>query len=164
MHIRLLAIGDRQPSWVDAAFATYVQRLPRQWQFRLEVIATEPRQKNSNPAAAKEAEGKRLLGKIKSPDRVVLLDESGKQYSTLEFANALLGWQGDGQDLVFVIGGPDGVSRECMQRADICWSLSRLTLPHGLVRVLFAEQMYRAWSLAAGHPYHRSSDRSSGHT
>lgn len=98
------------------------------------------------------------------PDRVVLLDESGKQYSTLEFANALLGWQGDGQDLVFVIGGPDGVSRECMQRADICWSLSRLTLPHGLVRVLFAEQMYRAWSLAAGHPYHRSSDRSSGHT
>ena len=156
MHIRLLAVGDRQPSWVDGAFDNYAQRLPRQWQFRVEVIPTAQRQKKSSSDAAKTMEGKKTLAKIRAPERVVVLDEGGKQFSSQEFALALQDWQADGADLVFVIGGPDGVSRECMQRADLCWSLSRLTLPHGLARVLFAEQLYRAWSLTAGHPYHRN--------
>jgi 23S rRNA (pseudouridine1915-N3)-methyltransferase len=156
MHIRLIAVGDRQPSWVDTAFETYVQRLPRQWQFRLDLIATAARSKNSDVEAAKNAEGQKVLAKIKAPECVVVLDERGKEFSSEAFAARLNDWQSDGRDLTFVIGGPDGVSKDCMQRADLSWSLSRLTLPHGLARVTFAEQLYRAWTLTTGHPYHRS--------
>ncbi len=156
MHIRLLAVGDRQPSWVDTAFKNYVQRLPRQWQFRLDLIATAPRPKNSSADAARSAEGRKVLAKIGAPECVVVLDERGKEFSSQELAARLAGWQADGRDLAFVIGGPDGVSQECMARADLRWSLSRLTLPHGLARVLFTEQLYRAWSLSTGHPYHRA--------
>jgi len=138
VHIRLIAVGDRQPSWVDTAFETYVQRLPRQWQFRLDLIATAPRSKNSDAETAKIAEGQKVLAKIKA------------------LAARLEDWQSDGRDLTFVIGGPDGVSEDCMNRADLRWSLSRLTLPHGLARVTFAEQLYRSWTLTTGHPYHRS--------
>jgi 23S rRNA (pseudouridine1915-N3)-methyltransferase len=156
VHIRLLAVGDRQPSWVDAAFETYGQRLPKQWQFRMEVIATASRSKNSSPESAKSAEGKKILAKIQPPECVVVLDERGTEFSSEELATRLADWQRDGRDLTFIIGGPDGVSAACMDRADLRWSLSRLTLPHGFARVLFAEQLYRAWTLSTGHPYHRS--------
>ena len=156
MHIRLIAVGDRQPSWVDTAFENYVLRLPRQWQFRLDLIATAPRSKKSTAGIAKTAEGQKVLAKIKAPECVVVLNEHGKEFSSQELAVRLDDWQADGRDLTFVIGGPDGVSEDCMQRADHLWSLSRLTLPHGLARVLFAEQLYRAWCLTTGHPYHRS--------
>lgn len=156
MHIRLLAVGDRQPSWVDTAFDNYARRLPRQWQFRLDVIATAPRQKNSKPDSAMAAEGKKVLAKIRAPERVIVLEVAGKEFSSHEFAARLQDWQADGRDLTFVIGGPDGVSAACLERADVRWSLSKLTLPHGLARVLFVEQLYRAWSLTAGHPYHRA--------
>jgi len=156
MHIRLIAVGDRQPSWVDTAFENYSQRLPQQWQFRLDLIATAPRTKNSAAEAAKIAEGQKVLAKIKAPECVVVLDERGKEFSSQELAARLDDWQSDGRDLTFVIGGPDGVSKACMDRADLRWSLSKLTLPHALARVIFAEQLYRAWSLTTGHPYHRS--------
>jgi 23S rRNA (pseudouridine1915-N3)-methyltransferase len=156
MHIRLIAVGDRQPSWVDTAFENYSQRLPQQWQFRLDLIATAPRTKNSAAETAKLAEGQKVLAKIKAPECVVVLDERGKEFSSQELAARLDDWQSDGRDLTFVIGGPDGVSEACMDRADLRWSLSKLTLPHGLARVIFAEQLYRAWSLTTGHPYHRS--------
>lgn len=156
MHIRLIAVGDRQPSWVDTAFENYVQRLPRQWQFRLDIVATAPRSKTSTAQVATAAEGQNVLAKIKAAECVVVLDEQGKEFSSEELAASLAAWQSDGRDLTFVIGGPDGVSDDCIQRANHLWSLSRLTLPHGLARVLFAEQLYRAWSLTAGHPYHRA--------
>lgn len=156
MHIRLIAVGDRQPPWVDSAFENYVQRLPKQWQFHIDVVATAPRAKNSSADSAKHAEGQKVLAKIKTPECVVVLDERGKQYSSEELSASLNDWQRDGRDLTFIIGGPDGVSEDCMNRADLRWSLSRLTLPHGLARVLFAEQLYRAWTLSTGHPYHRS--------
>ena len=156
MHIRLIAVGDRQPSWVDTAFENYAQRLPQQWQFRLDLIATAPRTKNSAAETAKLAEGQKVLAKIKAPECVVVLDERGKEFSSQELAARLDDWQSDGRDLTFVIGGPDGVSEQCMDRADLRWALSKLTLPHGLARVIFAEQLYRAWSLTTGHPYHRS--------
>ena len=156
MHIRLIAVGDRQPSWVDTAFENYVQRLPRQWQFRVDLIATAPRSRNSAAEAAKAAEGQKVLAKIRAAECVVVLDECGKEFSSQEFAARLADWQADGRDLAFVIGGPDGVSQQCMDRAELRWSLSRLTLPHGLARVLFAEQLYRVWSLSTGHPYHRA--------
>ena len=155
MHIRLLAVGDRQPSWVDEAFSTYSERLPREWQFRLDLIPTVRRNKNDKSRQAMEAEGELILAKLGQSEQVVLLDERGKQLTSKALAGKLSGWQIDGRDLCFVIGGPDGVAASCKQRADFTWSLSQLTLPHGLARVLFAEQLYRAHSLHTGHPYHR---------
>ncbi len=155
MHIRLLAVGDRQPSWVDEAFSTYSERLPREWKFRLDVIPTVRRNKNDKSRQAMEAEGELIVAKLGQSEQVVLLDERGRQLTSKLLAGKLSDWQIDGRDLCFVIGGPDGVADSCKQRADFTWSLSQLTLPHGLARVLFAEQLYRAHSLQTGHPYHR---------
>ena len=155
MHLRLIAVGDRQPAWVDDAFATYTARFPREWKFRLDAIATARRSKNDKSANALQAEGEQILSRISASEQVVLLDERGKSYTSPALAKRLAAWQADGRDLCFIIGGPDGVSAACRERADTSWSLSNLTLPHGLARVLFAEQLYRAWSLQIGHPYHR---------
>jgi len=155
VHIRLLAVGDRQPSWVDEAFSTYSERLPREWKFRLDVIPTVRRNKNDKSRQAMEAEGELIVAKLGQSEQVVLLDERGRQLTSKLLAGKLSDWQIDGRDLCFVIGGPDGVADSCKQRADFTWSLSQLTLPHGLARVLFAEQLYRAHSLQTGHPYHR---------
>ncbi len=155
MHIRLIAVGDRQPGWVDDAFNSYSGRFPREWKFRLDQIATARRSKNNKTQNAMDAEGEQILSRIKADEHVVLLDEGGKQLTSKALSSRLVDWQADGRDLCFVIGGPDGVAEPCRQRAATTWSLSDLTLPHGLARILFAEQMYRAWSLQTGHPYHR---------
>lgn len=156
MHIRLIAVGDRQPAWVDQALDTYARRMPRQWGFRLEVVGTCRRPGDGDVAKARATEGRKVLDKLRSTEQVVALDERGRQWSTAELADRLREWQGAGCDLSFVIGGPDGISPECLGRADLRWSLSRLTLPHGLARVLVAEQLYRAWTVITGHPYHRA--------
>ena len=155
MHIRLIAIGDRQPSWVGIAFSVYAARLPRQWRFRLEQIGSQPRKKGVSSKCAMVAESEKILTKLKPTEYVILLDEQGKQLSSNELATRLGDWQAMGQDLAFIIGGPDGVSEDLGQRANFVWSLSKMTLPHGFARVLFAEQLYRAWTLIIGHPYHR---------
>jgi len=155
MHIRLIAVGDRQPSWVVTAFDNYAGRLPRQWRFRLHSIPAGRRGKGANPASAIESEGRKILARINPADFVVNLDERGKEMSSTALSLQLCDWLAAGRDLIFVIGGPDGVSNDCLQRADYRWSLSKLTLPHGLVRVMFVEQLYRAWSIDEGHPYHR---------
>jgi 23S rRNA (pseudouridine1915-N3)-methyltransferase len=155
VHIRLLAVGDRQPSWVDSAFSEYAQRLPRQWRFKLQALAPGKRSRGTSDANAIAAEGQKLLALLKPADFVVLLDEKGKQHTSAEFALRLSEWQSAGRDVSFIIGGPDGISEECRARSDYCWSLSGLTLPHAMARVLFVEQLYRAWSINAGHPYHR---------
>ena len=155
MHIRLIAVGDKQPAWVVTAFREYAHRLPRQWQFQLDEISTGQRSKNSNPVAAMSSEGRKVLASIRPADFVVLLDERGEALSSRGLGACLRDWQSTGRNLCFVIGGPDGVSDECAARADFRWSLSRMTLPHGLVRVMFGEQLYRAWTINQGHPYHR---------
>ena len=155
MHIRLLAVGDRQPPWVDDAVAVYTARFPREWKFRLDAIATVRRQRNDKTRQAMEAEGEQILAKLGRGELMVLLDERGREVDSRGLAARLADWQNDGRDLCFVIGGPDGVSDKCRQRADFTLSLSRLTLPHGLARVLLTEQLYRAHSLQTGHPYHR---------
>ena len=155
MHIRLLAVGQRQPAWVEEAFREYTSRLPRQWQFKLQPLATGHRGKSSGADSAIEEEGRKLLAQLRPSDFVILLDEKGRQHSSAEFSGRLADWQHSGRDIAFVIGGPDGVSQDCKRRADYCWSLSKLTLPHGLARVMFAEQLYRAWTIGSGHPYHR---------
>lgn len=154
MHIRLIAIGDRQPAWIDDAVAIYTGRFPPQWRFRVDRIPAA-RRSGKQTAAAKREESRAILSKIASGERMVLLDERGQQLTSTELASRLSSWQANGSDLCFVIGGPDGVGEECRARADFTWSLSRLTLPHGMARVICAEQLYRAWSLESGHPYHR---------
>ena len=156
MHIRLLAVGDRQPGWVDDAFKNYTSRFPREWRFSLDAIATVKRARNEPAARAIEAESERLLAKLSSDERVVLLDERGSHLKSTALAKCLSEWQQDGRNLSFIIGGPDGVSAACKKRANFTWALSDLTLPHGLARVVLAEALYRAWSLQAGHPYHRA--------
>ncbi|NIV18603.1 MAG: 23S rRNA (pseudouridine(1915)-N(3))-methyltransferase RlmH [Woeseiaceae bacterium] len=155
MHIRLLAVGDRQPAWVDEAFDGYTKRFPREWAFQLDVIPAARRGKSDKSSRARDLEGQQILDKIKSNELFVLLDERGRQFTSKALSERFTAWQNDGRDLCFVIGGPDGISPDCRERADATWSLSDLTLPHGLARVLFAEQLYRAWSLQSGHPYHR---------
>lgn len=155
MHVRLIAVGDRQPGWVDEACKEYQGRLPRNWNFRLDAIGTAARSKSAGADVAKTAEGRKLLENLRSSEYVVLLDERGVSLSSRELGARLSDWQSAGRDLCFLIGGPDGVSGEIRDRADFTWSLSRMTLPHGLARVMFAEQLYRAWTLTQGHPYHR---------
>jgi 23S rRNA (pseudouridine1915-N3)-methyltransferase len=155
VHIRLLAVGDRQPPWVVDACERYIGRLPRAWKFRLDTIPTVHRSKNDKSQQAIDAESDGLLAKLRSGEQFVLLDESGKQLSSKGLAQKMSDWQVDGRDLCFVIGGPDGVSEALRRRADAVWSLSQLTLPHALARVVLAEQLYRAWTLQTGHPYHR---------
>lgn len=155
MHLRLLAVGDRQPAWVDDAFAVYSGRFPREWKFRLDVVPTARRSKNDKSGQAMAAEGESILQRVSSNEQLVLLDERGKQFTSKRLASQLSDWQSDGRDVCLVIGGPDGVSDAVRKRSNSIWSLSQLTLPHGMARVLLAEQLYRAWSLQTGHPYHR---------
>lgn len=154
VHIRLIAVGDRQPAWVAQAFDAYARRLPRQWRFRLEVIDTARRA--GDAMKARTAEGQKVMQKLGATERVIALDEHGQQWSTTELAERLGEWQSAGRDLSLLIGGPDGIAEDCLARADSRWSLSKLTFPHGLARVVVAEQLYRASTLLAGHPYHRA--------
>jgi len=150
-----MAVGDRQPSWIDEAFAVYTSRYPRQWKFRIDQIGAVRRSRKGRSADAIAIESEQILDNLGKDEQLVLLDQKGKQLTSRALAVRLSGWQADGRDVCFVIGGPDGVSGACHDRADFVWSLSQLTLPHGLARVLVAEQLYRAWTLACGHPYHR---------
>lgn len=151
MHLRIVAVGSRQPAWVSTAFEEYARRLPTNWQFAIDEIPVSRR----GGSAGAEEEGRRLLSSLSHGERLVALDESGGQTSSRGLGRWLGQWQQDGRDVCFAIGGPEGLSGDCHTRADKLWSLSKLTLPHGLVRVLLVEQLYRAWSLQAGHPYHR---------
>jgi 23S rRNA (pseudouridine1915-N3)-methyltransferase len=140
---------------VDEAVEVYARRFPREWSFRLDVIPAVRRQRNDKSQKAKEAEGEQIIARLERAEFVVLLDERGRALDSKGLAAKLADWQRDGRDVCFIIGGPDGVSDRCRQVADFTWSLSQLTLPHGLARVLLAEQLYRAHALQTGHPYHR---------
>ena len=156
MHIRLIAVSDRQPAWVGDAFDEYVKRLPGEWRFRLDAVPTARRTGAGDATRATHAEGALVLKLLKPGETVVLLDEAGTELTSEGLSTRLAGWQAGGSDLTFIIGGPDGVSADCVRRADFRLSLSRLTLPHGLARVVLAEQLYRAHTLLKGHPYHRA--------
>ncbi len=155
MRIALLAVGTRMPGWVDQAFETYRKRLPPQCGLQLTAVPAGHRRQRSDPAVAKAQECERLLKHARSADRLVALDERGSEWNTRELAARLQGWQQECSEIALLVGGPDGLDGDCLSRSDERWSLSRLTLPHALVRVLVAEQLYRAWTLLQGHPYHR---------
>jgi len=156
MRIRLIAVGTRMPAWVETAYADYAGRLPRELRLELMEIPVATRGKNPDIARLKQQECERMLKLVSERDRVIALDERGQGWSSEELAQRLARWQQDGLDVDLLVGGPDGLADGCLQRAESRWSLSPLTLPHALVRVLLAEQLYRAWSLLANHPYHRA--------
>ncbi len=156
MRLRIVAAGNKMPEWVETASQQYAQRMPRECPLEIQPISLGKRGRGSDPARAIADEGQRMLAAVKARDRVVAMEVGGPSYSTEALAAAMQQWLNDGRDLAFLIGGPDGLAGECIARADQKWSLSALTLPHGLVRVILAEQLYRAWSLLQGHPYHRA--------
>ena len=149
-------MSGRQPAWVDQAVDRFASRLPKNWRFELSSLPIAARPKNFNVADAVGQEGKSVLATLRKAEHLIALDERGIEESSSGFAERLGRWQEEGHDLCFVIGGPDGLSAEVLSRAAYRWSLSKLTLPHGLARVLCVEQLYRAWSLQSGHPYHRA--------
>jgi len=163
MRLRLLSVGRRMPDWVDQGFAEYVKRLPPECALELTEIEPARRGKGRGKAAGSAAlrdrlraeEGDRLLKAIPADALVIALDVSGRAWSTEQLAERLRGWLSEGRNVALLVGGADGLSAECLARADLRWSLSPLTFPHPLVRVMLAEQIYRAWSILAGHPYHR---------
>ena len=158
MRLAVLAVGQRQPAWADAAWADYAKRLPPEWRFELKALKAEPRAAGKSAAQCMAAEAARLESALSSLGkgwRRVVLDEQGQRQSTAQLAQRLRAWQGDGRDVAVLIGGPDGLDPALKQTADDTLRLSDLTLPHAFVRVLLAEALYRAWSVNAGHPYHR---------
>ena len=155
MKLKLLAVGTRMPQWVETGFNEYHKRMPAELKLETIEIPLSPKGKGSS-SQSKESQGQAILKHIDKQDRVVALDVLGKSMSTESLATQLANWQMNGQDICLLIGGPDGLSADCLQRANMKWSLSDLTLPHPLVRVLLMEQLYRAWTINQNHPYHRS--------
>lgn len=156
MRIWLIAVGTRMPDWVQTAYADYAARLPHECRLELVEIAPAQRGKNADIARAKQQEGEKILKALPRDTLVVALDEHGQQLSSTDWSRELRQWMQSGRDTALLIGGPDGHAPEVLARADRKWGLSKLTLPHALVRVFVAEQLFRAWSLLANHPYHRA--------
>lgn len=154
MRIQLIAVGQKMPSWVNTGVQEYARRLPREWGFQLQEVVAGKRGKGTDIARLTELEGQRQLA-IAGDAQVVALDEQGQQWSTRQLAEQVVDWQQRSEDIAMLIGGADGLAKACLQRAQQRWSLSSLTLPHAMVRIIVVEQLYRAWSINARHPYHR---------
>lgn len=156
MKINLVAVGNKMPAWVTQGFEEYSKRMPRECLLQLNEITAAKRGKNAQPEQWKKEESQRILAAIPDNQHVVALEVTGKQWSTEQLSGHMQSWLTDGRDVSLVVGGPDGLDASCLQRSDQCWSLSALTLPHPLVRIVLAEQIYRAWTILQNHPYHRS--------
>jgi 23S rRNA (pseudouridine1915-N3)-methyltransferase len=156
LRLSLITASNRQPEWVDDGADDYAKRLRGRCTLEMKAIPLARRTASTPTERAIDDEGERMLALVPSAAHVVALLESGKPWSTNELAAKLEGWMQRGAPVAFLVGGPDGLGAACMARANERWSLSRLTLPHGLVRVVVAEALYRAWSLLENHPYHRA--------
>lgn len=155
MKLWIFAVGTRMPAWVDEGVSDYARRMPAELRTELVALRPEPRSVARPVERLIIAEGDRLLAALPRELRVIALDERGVQWTTQELARHIEAWMHEGRDTGFVIGGADGLDPRVLARADYSLGLSRLTLPHGLARVLLTEQLYRAASLIRGHPYHR---------
>lgn len=155
MRIRLIAVGTRMPDWVEQGYNEYAKRLPRDCSVELVELPLAVRSKNSDIARAMDKEGEAMLAAIGKGDTVIALDVKGKPWSTEQLAEQLAGWKMSGNNYSLLIGGPDGLAPACLSLATIRWSLSPLTLPHPLVRILLIEQIYRATTILQNHPYHK---------
>jgi len=155
VRLRILAIGTKMPDWVESGCNEYLKRLPPELRIEVVELPLGKRGKGADIQRAILREGEAMLKAIGERDQVIALEVQGKSWSTGDLAVNLQHWQGSGDNVSLLVGGPDGLAPACLARADSRWSLSPLPLPHPLVRVLLAEQLYRAWSINAGHPYHR---------
>lgn len=155
MQINLIAVGTKMPGWISEGYYTYVKRFPIELKLQLIEISTLKRQ-HSNLERIIEIEGEKMLAAVPKGSFVIALDELGKQWDSITLANHLRKWRDEGKQLSLLIGGPEGLATKCLKQADLKWSLSALTFPHPLVRVILAEQLYRAFSILNHHPYHKA--------
>ena len=155
MRIRILAVGQKMPNWVETGYQEYSKRLPADFQLELVELPPGYRGKGTDISRAMRTEGDAMLAAIGKNEHVVALDVKGKSWSTEQLAQQADDWRMGGVNVCLLVGGPDGLDLRCLERADQKWSLSALTLPHPLVRIVLAEQIYRAWTLLQGHPYHK---------
>jgi 23S rRNA (pseudouridine1915-N3)-methyltransferase len=155
MKLALVVVGQRLPGWAETACEDYLKRFPPDWRVELKAVKAEPRTQGKTVDALKAAEAQRIEAACAKGARRVVLDERGTRLTTVQLAQRLLAWQLDGRDVALLIGGPDGLADTLKDGADETLRLSDLTLPHAFARVLLAEALYRAWSVNAGHPYHR---------
>lgn len=156
MRITLIAVGTKMPRWVQEAVEEYAKRIQKTLGFSILEIPLAQRSKSTNAEQCIDKEGAAIIGKINSADYVIALEVEGKSLSTASLAKRLANFKAAGKNIVLLVGGPDGLASACRDRANEQWSLSDLTLPHPLVRILLIEQLYRANSLLEGHPYHRA--------
>jgi 23S rRNA (pseudouridine1915-N3)-methyltransferase len=155
VRIHIVAVGTRMPGWVQAGYEDYAKRLPAQARLHLIEVPAMKRGKNADIVRLLRDEGERVRAATPAGCKVIALERTGRARSTEDLADAMRAWQRDGRDVALLIGGPEGLDPTCLSAADQLWSLSALTLPHPLVRVVLAEQLYRAWSLLHNLPYHR---------
>jgi len=155
MKFYLIAVGQRVPDWIKRGYHEFAKRLPAEQRINLIEIDSSKRHKNSDTRCLLERESKLMSAAIPKTSTVIALDVGGQQWSSEQLAGKIIDWQQQGRDVTLLIGGPDGLAPDCMARAQFIWSLSPLTFPHALVRVMVAEQLYRAWSINNDHPYHR---------
>jgi 23S rRNA (pseudouridine1915-N3)-methyltransferase len=156
MQLQVAAVGQRMPGWVNDAWHEYARRMPPGLSLNIREIALSRRGKNADTKRLTATESQALIESMPERAHIIALDVKGQSWSTEQLAQKLEGWMGDGRDVGFMIGGPDGIAPEVLKRADTRWSLGPLTLPHPLVRVVLAEQLYRAWTITQNHPYHRA--------
>jgi 23S rRNA (pseudouridine1915-N3)-methyltransferase len=155
MQLVIAAVGHKMPAWIEAGFAEYVKRMPAECRIHLKEIKPVERSGSKTAETAMALERAKIEAALPKGCRIVALDERGKDLTTVQLSQLLTQWQQDGRDVSFIIGGADGLDAEFKARADMLIRISSLTLPHGMVRVLLAEQLYRAWSITQNHPYHR---------
>jgi 23S rRNA (pseudouridine1915-N3)-methyltransferase len=155
MKLLVVAVGQRQPAWADEAWADFAKRFPPEMRLELKALKAEPRSSGKSAEQCMAAEAQRFDAALPAGARRVVLDERGSRLSSAQLAQRIEFWRGDGRDVAFLIGGPDGLAATLKAGAAETLRLSDLTLPHAFARVLLAEALYRGWSLASGHPYHR---------
>ena len=155
MRLLLASVGQKPPAWAEAAYDDFAKRFPPELRLELKAVKAEPRTSGKTAAQLMAAEAQRLEAVVPKGARRVVLDERGTRLTTLQLADRLRFWLGDGRDVALLVGGPDGLDPALKATADETLRLSDLTLPHAFVRVLLAEALYRAWSVMANHPYHR---------
>jgi 23S rRNA (pseudouridine1915-N3)-methyltransferase len=154
MKLKIISVGHKMPSWVEMACAEYIKRMPRELMVEIIEIKPDKRSDGIKNPAVQAAEAARIL-KAANKDYLIACDEHGKEKTTVDLASMMQSWQEMGRDVSIVVGGADGLDPSLILQADFCWSLSKLTMPHAFVRVLLAEQLYRAYTVIQNHPYHR---------
>jgi 23S rRNA (pseudouridine1915-N3)-methyltransferase len=155
MQLHIIAVGHKMPSWIETGFQEYAKRMPPDCRVLLREIKPIERSGSKTAETVMALEAEKIEAALPKNARIIALDERGKDWTTMALSQNLSGWQQDGRDVAFIIGGADGLDAQFKSKADILIRISSMTLPHGMVRVLLAEQLYRAWSITQNHPYHR---------